>query len=78
MFPEVESVEGAVVNTSDVAGDVLLTLEVTSLVVSSGDDVTWDTVCAGVEPVGEGEGVDVTTSVRVVVGVLLVSMLSLW
>ena len=66
VFPEVECVEGTVVCSSDVAGDVFLTLEEDGSVVSTGDDVTWDSVCAGVEPLGEGEGVDVVTSVRVV------------
>ena len=32
-------------------------------VVSSGDDSAWDTVCAGIEPLGEVEKLDVVTSV---------------
>lgn len=66
VFPEVESVENPAVDTSDMVGLVLEALEEERLVVSSGDDSTWDTVCAGAEPLGEVEKLDVVTSVRVV------------
>lgn len=52
------------VSTSDVSRGVLLTLAVDGLVVSTGDDVNWDPVCAGAEPLGEGERVETVTFVR--------------
>ena len=65
VFPELESVESAAVGTSDEAGLVWITEE-DRLAVSPGDDIRWDTVCAGVEPLGEVENVDVVTSVCVI------------
>ena len=61
-----ESVENAAVDTSDMVGLVLEALEVERFIVSSGDDSAWYTVCAGVEPLGEVEKLDVVTSVSVV------------
>ena len=66
VFPEVESVENAAVDTSDMVGLVLEALKVERFVVSSGDDSAWDIVCAGVEPLVEVEKLDVVTSVSVV------------
>ena len=65
VFPELESVESAAVGTSDGVGLVLITVE-DKLAVSPGEDVNWDTVCAGVEPLGEVENVNMVTSVCVV------------
>ena len=66
VFPDLKSVENANVDTSDMVGLVLEALEVERFVISSGDDVPWDTVCAGVEPLWEVEKRDVVTSVSVV------------
>lgn len=66
VFPKVECVENAAIDTSDMVGLVLVTLEVGWLVVSSRDDVPWDAVCEGVEPLGEEKNRDVVTSVCVV------------
>ena len=63
---ELESVESVLVGISDVVGLVLMTVEAERLVVSSGDDGPWDAVCAGGEPLGEGENLDVVTSVWVI------------
>ena len=65
VFTEVESVDNGAVGTSDMVGSLLVSLEVNRLVVSSGDDVPWDTVCSGVELLGEVENLDVVTSVSV-------------
>ena len=65
VFPELESVESAAVDTSDDVGLVLITVE-DRLAVSPADDVSWDTVWAGVEPLGEAENIDVVTAVCVV------------
>ena len=51
--------------TSDEAGLVWITVE-DRLAVSPVDDVPWDAVSAGVEPLGEVENVDVVTVVCVV------------
>lgn len=67
VFPGAESVEGAVLRSSGVVGEMLLILASGGWVVSCGDDVTWDFVGVGVEPLEEDEGTDVVTSVRVVV-----------
>ena len=61
-----ESVENAAVDTSDMVGLVLVTLEVEWLVVSFGVDVPWDVVSAGGEPLGEGKKLDVVTIVSVI------------
>ena len=65
VFPELESVESAAVGTSDEAGLVWITVE-DRLAVSPVDDVPWDAVCAGGEPLGEVENVDVVTVVCVI------------
>ena len=75
---ELESVESIDVDTSDVVGLVLMTVGVDMLVVSPGDDIPWDTVCAGFESIGKGEKLDMVTSVSVVSGGLLVSVLPVW
>lgn len=66
VLPGADSVEGAVVGTSDVVGIVLVTVELEGTGVSSGEEILWDTVSAAVEPLGEGERDDVVTSVSVV------------
>ena len=66
VFPEEESVVKSAVDTSDMVVLVLESLEVDRLVVSSGVDVPWDAVCEGFEPLGEGEKLDMVTSVCVV------------
>ena len=78
VFPDMESVGNASVDTSDMVGLVWVALEMKRLVVSSGDDVPWNAVCAGAEPLGEVEKFDVVTSVCVVRGVLLISTVSVW
>ena len=65
-FTTVESVENAAVDTSDMVGLVLVTLEVDWLVVSFGVDVPWDTVSSLGEPLGEAEKLDVVTIVSVI------------
>ena len=60
-----ESIEDTSIGTSDMIGLVMVTLEVYRLVVSSGDDVPWDVVCADVEALVKGRKLDVLTSVRV-------------
>ena len=75
---ELESVESIDVDTSDVVGLVLMTVGVDMLVVSPGDDISWDTVCPGFESIGKAEKLDMVTSVSVVSGVLLVSVLPVW
>ena len=68
-FPEEDSIENAVVGSSDMVEFVLRMVVVKRLVVSAGDDAPWDSVCAGVESLGEGkklEGKKVVTSVCVV------------
>ena len=64
--PGVDSVEGAVVGTSDVVGIVLVTVKLEGMGVSSGEEIPWDTASAAVESLGEGERDDVVTSVTVV------------
>ena len=66
VFPEEDSIENAVVGSSDVIEFVLTMGEVDRLIVSAGVDVPWDTVWAGVESLGEEEKLDVVTSVSVV------------
>ena len=63
---ELESVESVAFDSSDVIGLVLMTIEVDMLFVSAGDDVPWDTVCAGFESTGEAEKLDMVTSVSVI------------
>ena len=55
VLPGADSVEGAVVGTSDVVGAVLVTVVLEGTGVSSGEELPWDTVSAAVEPLGEGE-----------------------
>ena len=66
VFPEEDSIENAVVGSSDVIEFVLTMGEVDRLVVLDEDDGPWDTVWAGVESLGEEEKLDVVTSVSVV------------
>ena len=66
VLPGEDSVECAMLGTSDVVGIVLVTVELEGKVVSPGDEIPWDTVSAAVEPLGEGERDDVVTSVSVV------------
>ena len=66
VLPGADSVEGAVVGTSDVVGAVLVTVVLEGTGVSSGEELPWDTVSAAAEPLGEGERDDVDTSVSVV------------
>lgn len=66
VLPGADSVEGATDGTSDVFGIVLVTIELEGTVVSSGEEIPWDTVSAAVESLGEGERDDVFTSVTVV------------
>ena len=66
VLPGADSVEGAMLGTSDVAEIVLVTVELKGTVVSSGEEIPWDTVSAAVEPLGEGERDDVVISVSIV------------
>ena len=66
VLPGVDSVEGAVVGTSDVVGIVLVTVELEVTGVSSGEEILWDTVSVAVEPLVDGERDDVVTLVTVV------------
>ena len=61
-----ESVDNVAVGASDRVVLVFVMTEVNKLVVSSGVDVSWDAVSAGVEPLGEVGNVDVVTAVCVV------------
>ena len=76
VFPDMESVGNVSVDTSDMVGLVLVALEVERFVVSTADDVPWNAVCEGAEPLGEVEKLDVVTSVCVVRVVLLISTVS--
>ncbi len=61
------SVEVRAVNISDVVAGVLLTLAGEEVVVSPEEDVSWGGPSVRVGPRGDDEGVDVVTSVMVVV-----------
>lgn len=74
-FPEVKSGE---VDMSGVARGGLLWLETDGVVILLEEDVPQETVCVGVGTLRETERVEGMTSVRVVRGVLLVSMLPVW
>ena len=66
VFPRMESVDNGAVGASDMVVWGLVMMDVNKLVVSSGVDVSWDSVCAGVEPLVKGGKVDVVISVSVV------------
>ena len=66
VFSRVESVDNGAVGASDMVVLVLVMMDVNKLVVSSGVDVPWDAVCAGAEPLGEVENVELVTSVCVI------------
>ena len=60
------SLEVGVVNISDVVAGVLLPLAADEVVVSPEEDVSWGVPSVRVCPLGDDEGVDVVTSVMVV------------